>query len=112
MLADQTGTIVEGVYISTFTPGVSCLGSDNIWQIIIATTFCSDIAACSEYLLQGPPSTSDCLPPSYGPGAIYHAGCPSGYTKACTVIETVVKTAAAFLDATSTVTSVQICCPT
>jgi hypothetical protein len=71
---------------TTFTPSSSCLASDNIWEIFISTS--------TAYFLQGPPSTSDCLPsgyevPSYGDSGLgftfYFPGiCPSGYTAACT----------------------------
>ena len=98
---------------TTFTPASSCLGSNNIWQIITMNP-CPTISLCSEYLLQGPPSTSDCLPPGYGGNTIYYPGiCPSGYSKACTSLQTVLETTTNVLDVgIYTVMTVQICCPT
>jgi hypothetical protein len=100
---------------TTFTPASSCLGSNNIWNIIL-TTFCPIPQECPEYLMQGPPSTSGCLPPGYGENVIYYPGiCPSGYTTACTSIQTVLETSStSVLDfgAFYTVMTAQICCPT
>src|ERR1700735_992507 len=88
---------------TTFTPPSSCLGTNNIWNIIYSPSF--------DYFVQGPPSTyrSDCLPsgykvPSSGDSdfTFYSPGiCPSGYTSACPSTKTF---------GPSTVT-VQICCP-
>jgi hypothetical protein len=85
------------------------------------TTFCPilsiELQECPEYLMQGPPSTSGCLPPSYGENVIYYPGiCPSGYTKACTSIQTVLETfSTSVLDPGAyymTVMTAEICCPT
>jgi hypothetical protein len=89
---------------TTFTPASSCLGNTNIWLINLLE-ICPNSSPCPYYFLQGPPSTSDCLPQSYGGSeySFYYPGiCPSGYTSACTSIKSL---------GTYTVT-VQICCPT
>jgi hypothetical protein len=85
---------------TTFTPAYSCLASNNIWQIIISTSF--------GYFLQGPPSTSDCLPSGYSYGdsgsglTFYFPGiCPLGYTAACTSTNSL----------GPYIANVQICCP-
>ena len=74
----------------TFTPASSCLGSSNIWEIVL-TSICDPndfISPCPAYLLQGPKTTSDCLPPSYVPwresSLVYQGSCPQGYWTACT----------------------------
>jgi len=87
---------------TTFTPPSSCLASTNIWAITTAT-FCATSTLCPYYLMQGPPTTDSCLPPSYGGEfSFYLPGeCPSGYTSACTSV----KSLGAY-----TVT-VSICCP-
>ena len=85
---------------TTFTPAPSCLGNSNIWQIHYGT----NCAACPYYFLQGPPSTSDCLPPSYAGSeyTFYYPGiCPSGYTSACTSVKSL----------GSYTATVEICCP-
>jgi hypothetical protein len=89
---------------TTFTPSSSCLASSNVWDIITTTTFCS--TPCHGYFLQGPPSTSDCLPLSYqeSPSTFYlpgGQGCPPGYSSAC--VST--KSLGAYT------VSLEICCP-
>lgn len=95
---------------TTFTPASSCLGSNNIWQIIYTTPCSSAREICSEfYYIQGPPSTSDCLPSSYqAPGdpvsgfTFYYPGiCPSGYEIACSSTKSLGPYTA----------TAQICCP-
>jgi len=88
---------------TTFTPSSSCLASSNVWDIITTITFCS--TPC-HYFLQGPPSTSDCLPLSYqeSPSTFYlpgGQGCPPGYSSAC--VST--KSLGAYT------VSLSICCP-
>jgi hypothetical protein len=63
--------------------------------------------------MQGPPSTSGCLPPGYGENTIYYQSvCPLGYTKACTSLQTVLETTSVLEFGTYTLMTVQICCPT
>jgi hypothetical protein len=88
---------------TTFTPSSSCLVSSNVWEIITSTPFCP--TPC-HYFLQGPPSTSDCLPLSYqeSPSTFYlpgGQGCPPGYESAC--VST--KSLGAYT------VSLEICCP-
>jgi hypothetical protein len=91
---------------TTFTPASSCLGDTNIWLVYdveFRNCFLTN-SFCSYYFLQGPLSTSACLPPSYGgsENTFYYPGiCPSGYTSACTSVQSL---------GTYSVT-VQICCP-
>jgi hypothetical protein len=73
---------------TAFVPSSSCLASDNIWKVF---TTCPGNDQCY-YLLQGPPSTSDCLPTAYriDSTAYYSpAHCPSGYTPACSSLNTI-----------------------
>lgn len=86
---------------TAFVPSSFCLASDNIWKVF---TTCPSNDQCY-YLLQGPPSTLDCLPTAYriDSTAYYSpAHCPSGYTPACSSLNTVNQ----FTE------TVYTCCPT
>jgi hypothetical protein len=92
----------------TFTPASSCLGSSNIWEIVLGTSVCTPndpISPCPAYLLQGPITSSDCLPPSYVPwrksSLVYQGSCPQGYWTACTSESTAYTSTVIF----------GICCP-
>ncbi|KAK1980735.1 hypothetical protein LZ30DRAFT_722271 [Colletotrichum cereale] len=82
---------------TTFTPAASCTAA-GIAHI--------QVNEVQYFLLQGPPATStDCFPDGYDPDrtALYAPGvCPSGYTEACSQLET-------FATVTETVFT---CCPT
>ncbi|KAK6216538.1 hypothetical protein QIS74_06652 [Colletotrichum tabaci] len=82
---------------TTFTPPASCTHTG------IAHIQVNDV---QYYLLQGEPATStDCYPDGYDPDrtALYAPGvCPSGYTEACSRLET-------FATVTETIFT---CCPT
>ncbi|KAF2737628.1 hypothetical protein EJ04DRAFT_93859 [Polyplosphaeria fusca] len=86
-----------------FTPPASCIASENIWWIWKSTALDTTTQSLIWHQL-GPPSASDCFPPSYTPGstAYYTPGrCPSGYTAAQTIVSSA-----------GTVTeTVQTCCP-
>ena len=80
---------------ATFTPASSCLGTANIWEISTSDQYNNDYEYNNGYggnnghnigyFVQGPPSTSDCLPPGYVPSTdTFYAGpCPLGYSTAC-----------------------------
>ncbi|KAK2019177.1 hypothetical protein LZ32DRAFT_686948 [Colletotrichum eremochloae] len=86
-----------GSLTTTFTPAASCTNA-GIAHI--------QVNEVQYYLLQGPPATStDCFPNGYDPDrtAVYAPGvCPSGYTEACSQLET-------FATVTETTFT---CCPT
>ena len=88
-----------GALTTAFNPSPSCLASTNIWQV---SNDC--IYGPCHYFLQGPPSTSDCLPLNYQPAstAYYSPGrCPVGYTPACSQVNSI-----------DTLTeTTQTCCP-
>jgi hypothetical protein len=68
---------------TVFTPAPSCLAPTNIWQIYAS---CPLVGFNCYYLIQGPPSQSNCFPGGYEPTstAYYSPGiCPQGYTPAC-----------------------------
>jgi hypothetical protein len=76
-----------GALTTTFLPPSSCLARDNIWLV---HTTCPDNDGCY-YLLQGPPTTTDCMPKDYRHEntAYYSPGlCPAGYTPACSATST------------------------
>jgi hypothetical protein len=73
---------------TTFIPDSSCLGNTNIWDIIVSSTAGCIPGQCPDnyYFLQGPPTFTGCLPPSYKPSRslLYIGPCPQGYEIACT----------------------------
>jgi hypothetical protein len=96
---------------TTFTPSSSCLGTNNIWWQIVSTSPCATTMCSFGYFVQGPPSTSDCLPSSYqvpnygnpesGFTFYYPGTCPSGYIAACTSTKSLGPYTA----------TLQMCCP-
>lgn len=90
-----------GTIATTFSPAATCLATSNVWKV--SGQLCGDLPCW--YYLQGPTSTSACLPTGYNPDPdSYFAAteCPQGYSTACSQRKT-----------TGTGTEIlATCCPT